>query len=180
MLIKNQEGSLQWSSPKHRAAPASCHTPQPGTPVPGGSSQTSGCENQWGLCLSETDGCWRPRHPLKGLCMESLIYKLTFSKLQQRSSSSNGVSDIRRGNKLTSCRERAGEDRGMAALFGKREVLGGTVVHLLSTRPSALAISWDHTSPHMHTLPRTFQWLFHPSSMPLLALQTFPKSLKGS
>ena len=51
---------------------------QPHTGLPGCDTNAKkriphniGCENQWELHLSEMEGCWRPKDPLEGLCVDS-------------------------------------------------------------------------------------------------------------
>lgn len=70
----------------------------------------SGCKNQQGLWLRETEGCWSPRQfILKVLHMDLL--RLTSSELQHWDSSLKGTRDIQGGNELSGIRVRA-EGRG--------------------------------------------------------------------
>ena len=61
---------------RNKGVPAPHQFPHPRVPVPEREfSIISGCKNQWGLKLKETEGFWSPRQfLLKGSCIDLLRF----------------------------------------------------------------------------------------------------------
>lgn len=94
-------------APEERGVPAPHQKPR-APPPERGAPTTSGCENQWGFYhLCETEGCWKPSCPLRGLHTDLLTCRHSPWGLVM--DSGLGVSrDIQRENELSGFRVRAG------------------------------------------------------------------------
>ena len=173
VVVKNQEGYLSCRSPL-RSKEFQPHTT---SPSPGSQCRevpiTSGCKNQQGLWLSETEDYWSPRHfLLKDSCPELL--GLIPSELQCCGSSSKGTSNVWGGTELCGIRSRTG-----GAAFSQTELLAEAIVAFLSLSSQSQQADTIPKSPSAwltrFTVPKTFPVAF-PYKWPLLAHATdFPK-----